>query len=65
MGAYTTPALLAGGRATTFPMLIQQQISTLMNYPMGAVLALALLILVLLLTWASMAASRQYMQARI
>jgi putative spermidine/putrescine transport system permease protein len=65
MGAYTTPALLAGGRATTFPMLIQQQISTLMNYPMGAVLALALLILVLLLTWASMAASRQYMPARI
>jgi putative spermidine/putrescine transport system permease protein len=65
MGAYTTPALLAGGRATTFPMLIQQQISTLMNYPMGAVLALALLILVLLLTWASMVVSRQYVQARI
>lgn len=64
MGAYTTPALLAGGRATTFPMLIQQQVSTIMNYPMGAVLALALLLLVLLLTWASIGAAQQYMQAR-
>lgn len=58
MGAYTTPALLAGGRATTFPMLVQQQVSTLMNYPMGAALALTLLVLVLLLTWAGIAAGR-------
>ena len=65
MGAYTTPALLAGGRATTFPMLVQQQVSTLMNYPMGAVLALALLILVLLLTWASIGAARVYMRVRV
>ena len=64
MGAYTTPALLAGGRATTFPMLVQQQVSTLMNYPMGAVLALMLLLLVLFLTWASIGAARQYMQVR-
>ncbi len=62
MGAYTTPALLAGGRATTFPMLVQQQISTLMNYPMGAVLSLALLLLVLLVTWTSIAATRRYAQ---
>lgn len=65
MGAYTTPALLAGGRATTFPMLVQQQVSTLMNYPMGAVLALTLLLLVLVLTWASVGATRQYMQVRL
>jgi len=64
MGAYTTPALLAGGRATTFPMLIQQQVSTIMNYPMGAALALTLLLLVLLLTWASVGVTQQYMQAR-
>lgn len=64
MGAYTTPALLAGGRATTFPMLVQQQVSTLMNYPMGAVLALMLLLLVLVLTWASVGAARKYTQVR-
>jgi len=65
MGAYTTPALLAGGRATTFPMLVQQQVSTLMNYPMGATLALALLILVLVLTWASIWAGRMYARVRV
>jgi putative spermidine/putrescine transport system permease protein len=65
MGAYTTPALLAGGRATTFPILVQQQISTLMNYPMGAVLAITLLVLVLILTWASVGAAKQYIQPRI
>jgi hypothetical protein len=36
-----------------------------MNYPMGAVLALALLILVLLLTWASIGAARVYMRVRV
>jgi putative spermidine/putrescine transport system permease protein len=51
MGAYTMPALLAGGRATTFPVLIQQQISTVMNYPLGAALAFVLLLLVLVMTW--------------
>ena len=51
MGAYTTPALLSGGRALTFPILIQQQIMTLMNYPMGATLALVLLALVLCIIW--------------
>ena len=55
MGAYTTPALLAGGRAGTFPMLIQQQVMTTMNYPLGAALALVLLLLVLGIVWASMA----------
>ena len=64
MGAYTTPALLAGGRATTFPMLVQQQVSTLMNYPMGAALALTLLVLVLLLTWAGIATGRLSTRAR-
>lgn len=65
MGAYTTPALLAGGRTTTFPILVQQQVSTLMNYPMGAALALTLLVLVLLLTWSSIGAARFYMRARV
>jgi putative spermidine/putrescine transport system permease protein len=64
MGAYTTPALLAGGRATTFPMLVQQQVSTIMNYPMGAVLALALLLLVLFVTWISIGVAQPYMRAR-
>ncbi len=55
MGAYTTPAVLAGGRAGMFPMLIQQQIMTTMNYPFGAALAV-----VLLLLWGGMAVSRHF-----
>ena len=58
MGAYTTPALLAGGRAATFPMLIQQQIMTTMNYPFGATLSVVLLIVVLLLLWLGIVAIR-------
>jgi ABC-type spermidine/putrescine transport system permease subunit I len=54
MGAYTTPALLSAGRTLTFPMLIQQQIVTVMNYPMGAALAFVLLVLVLWIIWTSM-----------
>jgi ABC-type spermidine/putrescine transport system permease subunit I len=54
MGAYTTPALLSAGHTLTFPMLIQQQIVTVMNYPMGGALALVLLALVLLIIWTSM-----------
>jgi putative spermidine/putrescine transport system permease protein len=47
MGAYTTPALLGGGRAIVFPELIQQQVHLLLDYPTGAVLSLMLLVFVL------------------
>jgi putative spermidine/putrescine transport system permease protein len=57
MGAFTTPALLAGGRATVFAILIQQQVMTLLNYPMAAALSLALLLFVLVTVMAVTAAA--------
>lgn len=56
MGAYTTPALLAGGRAMLFPILIQQQTTVVMNYPVAASLAAVLTVIVLAITWAGIAA---------
>jgi len=47
MGAYTTPALLGGGRAIVFPELIEQQVHLLLDYQTGAVLSLMLLVFVL------------------
>lgn len=60
MGAYTTPALLSGGRATTFPMLIQQQIAAVMNFPFAAALSAVLLFLVLFMTWSAAALAGRY-----
>ncbi|HVV95086.1 MAG TPA: ABC transporter permease [Hyphomicrobiales bacterium] len=60
MGVYTTTALLAGGRVTTFPILVQQQISVVMNYPFGAAMAMALLVVVMGMTWAGSACARWY-----
>ena len=47
MGAYTTPALLGGGRTVVFSELIQQQVLLLLDFHSGAVLAITLLALVL------------------
>lgn len=60
MGSYTTPALLGGGRSAFFPILVYQQVGVLLNYPMGATLALALLVFVLAITWVSIAVSRRF-----
>ncbi|HWU61741.1 MAG TPA: ABC transporter permease [Ensifer sp.] len=60
MGAYTTPALLAGGKAMLFPILIQQQAMVVLNYPMAATLAFVLTIIVLGITWSSLAAARYF-----
>jgi ABC-type spermidine/putrescine transport system permease subunit I len=60
MGAYTTPALLAGGKATVFAMLVQQQVMTVLNYPMGAALALVLLLSVLAVVLVGMKVARRF-----
>jgi len=59
MGAYTTPALLGGGRAIVFPELIQQQVHLLRDYSTSAVLSLMLLVLVLLAVGMSSALTRR------
>ena len=54
MGAFTTAVLLSGGNTSTFfPILISQQVTSLINYPMGAAMAVALLLVVLIITWIS------------
>jgi putative spermidine/putrescine transport system permease protein len=44
MGAFTTPALLGGGRVLTFAILIQRSVILDVNYPFAASLATILLV---------------------
>lgn len=45
-GAFTTPALLGGGRVFTFPILIQRAVMLDVDYPFGAALSSILLLFV-------------------
>ena len=61
MGAFTTAVLLSGGSTSTFfPILISQQVTSLINYPMGAAMAVTLLLVVLIITWISILATRRF-----
>lgn len=44
MGAFTTPALLGGGRVLTFPILIQRSVILDVDYPFAASLSTVLLV---------------------
>ena len=46
MGAFTTPALLGGGRILTFPILIQRSVILDVNYPFAASLSSVMLVFV-------------------
>jgi ABC-type spermidine/putrescine transport system permease subunit I len=46
MGAFTTPALLGGGRILTFPILIQRSVMLDVDYPFAASLSSVLLVFV-------------------
>ncbi len=46
MGAFTTPALLGGGRILTFPILIQRAVILDVDYPFAASLSSVLLVFV-------------------
>lgn len=60
MGAFTTAVLLSGGNTGTFfPVLIGQQVTSLINYPMGAAMAVVLLLVVLAIVWAGILASHR------
>ena len=62
MGAFTTAVLLSGGSTSTFfPILISQQVASLINYPMGAAMAVELLVVVLAIVWLSILATRRFM----
>lgn len=54
ISAYTTPAVMGGGRVIVVSTYIQQQVSTLLNYPNGATVSMVLLALVVVLSIASL-----------
>ena len=54
MGAFTSAALLGGGRVLTLPVMIQQTLMVETRYGMAAALAAVLLVLVLLLNLISL-----------
>jgi ABC-type spermidine/putrescine transport system permease subunit I len=47
MSSFVAPLLLGGGRVTTMTILIQQQMLTTLNWPLGAAEALVLVLIVL------------------
>lgn len=47
IGAFTTPALLGGGRVLLVPILIRERVLLVLNWPVGAALATLLTVLVL------------------
>ncbi|MBI2368884.1 MAG: ABC transporter permease [Deltaproteobacteria bacterium] len=49
MGAFTSAALLGGGRVPVLPILIQRKIISEVNYPMGATMSVLLLVAVVAL----------------
>ena len=47
LGEYVTPLLVGGGRGAMYGNLIQDQFLRALNWPMGSVMSLAMLVLVL------------------
>lgn len=55
MGAFTTPALLGGGRSVVFSELIYEKLLITLDYSMGSVLAVMLLAIVVAALWSGAA----------
>ena len=54
ISAYTTPAIMGGGRVVVVSTYIQQQVSSLLDYPNGATVSIVLLALVAVLSVVSL-----------
>ena len=65
MGAFTSAALLGGGRILTLPVLIQRTMLLDVKYGMAGALAALLLVAVIILNFLSIAALRQMRAARV
>lgn len=65
MGAFTSAALLGGGRVYTLPVLIQRSVMMEMKYGMGATLAGVLLVSTLLINFASIVLARRLKSAHM
>ncbi len=48
MGAYTTPAIVGGPRLRIYPILIYQQVSTVLNYALGSAMAFIMMVVAVL-----------------
>jgi putative spermidine/putrescine transport system permease protein len=65
MGAFTSAALLGGGRVITLPVLIQRTMLLDVKYGMAGALAALLLLFVVLINVASVSVLRQFRSARM
>jgi putative spermidine/putrescine transport system permease protein len=65
MGAFTSAALLGGGRVITLPVLIQRTMLLDVKYGMAGALAALLLLFVVVLNFASVAILRRFRTARL
>jgi putative spermidine/putrescine transport system permease protein len=65
MGAFTSAALLGGGRVLTLPVLIQQTIMMQVKYSMAATLAVVLMVVVLGINFLSILLMRRMRAARM
>jgi spermidine/putrescine transport system permease protein len=51
LGEFVTPLLVGGAKGTMYGNLIQDQFTRALNWPMGSVMSLAMLVAVLVLLW--------------
>ena len=65
MGAFTSAALLGGGRVFTLPVLIQRTVMMEIKYSMAGTLAAVLLVTVLLINLLSIYLIRRLKSARL
>ena len=65
MGAFTSAALLGGGRVFTLPVLIQRTVMMEIKYSMAGTLAAVLLVTVLLINLLSIYLIRRLRSARL
>jgi putative spermidine/putrescine transport system permease protein len=65
MGAFTSAALLGGGRVLTLPVLIQRTVMMEVQYSTAASIAFVLLISVILINLVSLMAIRRFRSARL
>jgi putative spermidine/putrescine transport system permease protein len=65
MGAFTSAALLGGGRVFTLPVLIQRTVMMEVKYSMAGTMAAVLLVTVLLINLLSVYLIRRFRTARL
>ena len=65
MGAFTSAALLGGGRVFTLPVLIQRTVMMEIKYSMAGTLSAVLLVTVLLINLLSIILIRRLRSARL